>query len=174
MLRALQSRYHGVVQVFCLGCHSLPSSTLQSVVDQCMAYNKDPWKGLVGKDGKAWTPSANMAGASGDGSNPYNVLPICSFKLHMSRWCNGCKDGSDKYMVCHNTPNKPAHHSKDCPILGKIGLNLSNKQQQTAGTVHLEPAKPCPLQPCQPLHLQLWVLRPIVRGLPQHPGPPRP
>ncbi len=51
MLRALLSQYHGVVQAFCLGCHSLPSSTLQSVVNQCMAYSKDPWKEPVGKDG---------------------------------------------------------------------------------------------------------------------------
>jgi hypothetical protein len=52
MLRALLSQYHGVIQDSHLGCYSLPSSTLQSVVDQCTAYNKDPWKGPVGKDGK--------------------------------------------------------------------------------------------------------------------------
>jgi hypothetical protein len=27
-------------------------------------------------------------------------------------------------MICHNTSNKPTHHSKDCPILKKIGLKL--------------------------------------------------
>jgi hypothetical protein len=32
----------GGLQDFCLGCHSLPSSTLQSVVNQCTAYDKDP------------------------------------------------------------------------------------------------------------------------------------
>ena len=52
MLRALKSTYQGVVQDFRLGRHSLPSATLQSVVDQCLAYNKDPWKGHIGKDGK--------------------------------------------------------------------------------------------------------------------------
>ena len=52
MLRALCSTYHGVVQDFRLGRHSLSSATLQSVVEQCMAYDKDPWKGPIGKDGK--------------------------------------------------------------------------------------------------------------------------
>jgi hypothetical protein len=123
MLRALLSQYHWVIQDFCLGHQSLTSSTLQSAVNQCTAYNKDPWKGLVGKDGKpARTPSANTAGASGDISNPYNALSKCSFNNHISQWCNGCKEGSKKCMVCHNTSNKPAHHSKDCPILKKIGL----------------------------------------------------
>ncbi len=37
MLRALLLQYHGVVQDFCLGCHSLVSTTLQSVMEQCMA-----------------------------------------------------------------------------------------------------------------------------------------
>jgi hypothetical protein len=57
MLRALRTTYQGVVQDFRLGCHSLASATLQSVVEQCMSYDKDPWKGPVGKDGKpARTP----------------------------------------------------------------------------------------------------------------------
>jgi hypothetical protein len=42
MRRALRTTYHGVVQYFCLGPHSLASATLQSVVEQCMSYNKDP------------------------------------------------------------------------------------------------------------------------------------
>jgi hypothetical protein len=42
MLRALWTAYHGVVQDFCLGRHSLASATLQSVVDQCTSYDKDP------------------------------------------------------------------------------------------------------------------------------------
>jgi hypothetical protein len=75
MLRALLSQYHGIVQDFCLGHHSLTSSTLQSIVNQCTAYKKDPWKGPVGKDSKpAQTPSANAVGASGDISNPHGVL----------------------------------------------------------------------------------------------------
>jgi hypothetical protein len=125
MLRALLLRYHGVVQDFCLGHHSLASATLQSVVEQCMAYDKDPWKGPVGKDGKpVRTLSAYTVGASGDSSNPYKSLTTCSFSNHMSCLQASCKDGSERCMLCHITSNKPAHHSKDCPILKKIGLKL--------------------------------------------------
>jgi hypothetical protein len=86
MLWALLSQYHRVAQDFCLGRHSLSSSTLQSVVNQGTANNKDPWKGPVGKDGKpARTPSSNAAGTSGDISNPYNALSKCSFNHHMSQ-----------------------------------------------------------------------------------------
>ncbi len=49
---------------------------------------------------------------------------MCSFNYNMSRWCNGCKDGSKKCMVCDNTSNKPPHHSTNCPILNRIGLKL--------------------------------------------------
>ena len=41
MFCALRSTYHGVVQDFCLGCHSFSSATLQLVMGQCMAYGKD-------------------------------------------------------------------------------------------------------------------------------------
>jgi hypothetical protein len=133
MLRALRTAYHGVVQDFRLGCHSLASATLQSVVDQCTSYDKDPWKGPVGKDGKpARTPSANAAGA-GDKTNPYDAMSSCSFGNHMSRWRAGCKDGSEKCMICHNTSNRPAHHSKDCPILRQIGLKLVKRTPGDGG-----------------------------------------
>ncbi len=96
MLRVLLSQYHEVVQDFCLGHHSLASTTLQSVVEQCMAYDKDPWKGPVGKDGKpVRTPSAYTVGAAGDSSNPYESLTTCSFSNHMSCWRASCKDGSE-------------------------------------------------------------------------------
>jgi hypothetical protein len=124
-LQSLLSCYHRVVQDFHLGRHSLTSATLQSVVDQCLAYNKDPWKGPIGKDGKpVRTPSANAAGVSDSSGNPYEAMATCSFNYHMSCWHNGCKDGSKKCMVCHNTSNKPPHHSSNCPILNKIGLKL--------------------------------------------------
>jgi hypothetical protein len=51
MLRALLSRYHAVVQEFHLGRHSLTDASLQTVVEQCTNYDKDPWKGPVGKYG---------------------------------------------------------------------------------------------------------------------------
>ena len=75
MLRALLSRYQAVVQEFCLGPHSLTEASLQTVVEQCTNYNKDPWKGPVGRDGKVTpcgTPSANAVGS--DLENAYEVL----------------------------------------------------------------------------------------------------
>ena len=100
MLRALKSTYQGVVQDFRLGRHSLPSATLQSVVDQCLAYDKDPWKGPVGKDGKPLRhPSASAAGVSGDRSNPYDALAKCTFGFHVSKWRYASKDSSDTCLV---------------------------------------------------------------------------
>jgi len=126
MLRSLLPSYQGEVQDFRHGRHSLSSATLQSVVDQCVAYDKDPWKGPVDKSGKpARTPSANTAGAAGgEKTNPYEALASCSFGLHISRWRSGCKENSEKCMICHNTSNKPAHHTKDCPILKQLGFKL--------------------------------------------------
>ncbi len=86
MLRTLLSRYHAVVQEFCLGHHSLSDLSLQTVVKQCINYNKDPWKSPVGRDGKVpkGTPLAYTAGAnSGD---PYEVLAGRSFNHHFGRW----------------------------------------------------------------------------------------
>jgi hypothetical protein len=134
MLCALRTTYQGVVQEFRLGRHSLASATLQLVVEQCMSYNNDPWKGPVGEDGKpARTPSANAASASGDKSNPYEVMASCSFGNHMSCWQAGCKDSSERCMICHNTSNKPTHHSKDCPILKQIGLKLVKRTPGNGG-----------------------------------------
>ena len=52
MLRALLHKYHAIVQEFRLGRHSLTEASLQTVVDQCTNYDKDPWKGPVDKNGK--------------------------------------------------------------------------------------------------------------------------
>ncbi len=69
MLCALLSCYHAVVQEFCLGCHPLNEASLQTVVDQCVNFNKDLFLGPVCKDGKiVQTPSVNAASAApGDG-----------------------------------------------------------------------------------------------------------
>ena len=134
MLRALLSSYHGVVQDFRLGRHLLTTATLQTVVDQCVAFDKDPWKGPIDKTGKPpRTPSANAAGTSGDKANPYDAMASCSFGLHISQWRSGCKDNSDKCMVCHNTSNKPAHHTKDCPILRQVGFKLVKRTPADGG-----------------------------------------
>jgi len=86
MLRILLSHYHAVVQEFCLGRHSLSDASLQTVVEQCTNYDKDPWKGPVGQDGKdpKRTPSANTAGT--DFGDPYDVLGGKSFNHHFGRW----------------------------------------------------------------------------------------
>jgi hypothetical protein len=134
MLQALLSSYHGVVQDFHLGRQSLSTGTLQTVIDQCVAYDKDPWKGPVDKTDKpACTPSANAAGTSGDKANPYDAMASCSFGLHVSCWCSGCKDNSKTCMVCHNTSNKPAHHTKDCPILRQLGFKLVKRTPANGG-----------------------------------------
>jgi hypothetical protein len=93
MLRALLHRYQAVVQEFRLGCHSLTDASLQTVVDQCMNYNKDPWKGPVGKDGKPiprGTPSANAAGTNS--KSPYKALSSKSFNYRFGRWKKALKD----------------------------------------------------------------------------------
>ncbi len=123
MLRALLSSYHGAVQDFRLGRHSLSTATIQTVVDHCVAYDKDRWKGPINKTGKPIrTPSANATGTSGNKANPYDAMELCSFGLHVSRWHIGCKENSKKCMVCHNMSHKPAHHTKDCPILRQLGF----------------------------------------------------
>ena len=65
MLCALLGRYHAVIQEFCLGRHALSDASLQTVVEQCTNYNKDPWKGPIGRNGKVpkGATSANIAGA---------------------------------------------------------------------------------------------------------------
>ena len=82
MLCVLLHRYQAVAQEFCIGRHSLSAASLQMVVEQCTNYDKDPWKGPIGKDGKipCPTPSANPAGSEGE--NPYNILSAKSFNYH--------------------------------------------------------------------------------------------
>ena len=93
MLRALLSKYHAVVQEFRLGRHSLSDASLQTVVEQCTNYDKDPWKGPVGKDGKVPKsgPSANAAGADAgdlafqhiardDGGDDRHALPTTDLR----------------------------------------------------------------------------------------------
>ena len=57
MLCALLHRYQAVVQEFHLSRHSLLAASLQTMVEKCENYDKDPWKGPVGKDGKVPRPT---------------------------------------------------------------------------------------------------------------------
>ena len=58
--------------------------SLQTVVEQCTNYDKAPWKGPVGKDGKLaprGTPSTNAGGS--DLENAYKALASKSFNYHL-------------------------------------------------------------------------------------------
>jgi hypothetical protein len=77
-------------------------------------------------------------------------MASCPFGLHISRWRSGCKENSEKCMVCHNTSNKPAHHTKDCPILKQLGFKLVKRTpadgNEAASRVGKSPA-PTPAPP---------------------------
>ena len=124
MLRALLSRYHTVVQEFCLGRHSLLDASLQTVVKQCINYNKDPWKGPVDQDGKVskGTPPANTAGA--DSNNPYKVLVGRSFNHHFGRWKQTLRAEKGFCMICFGMARNPEHLTCNCPILKNLGYKL--------------------------------------------------
>jgi hypothetical protein len=126
MLRAL-SRYHAVVQEFCLGRHSLLDASLQTVVEQCINYNKDPWKGPIGRDGKVpkGTPSANTAGADSD--NPYEVIAGQSFNHHVDRWKQALRAEKGSCVICFGTARNPEHLTCNCPILKNLGYKLEKR-----------------------------------------------
>ncbi len=70
-----------MVQEFCLGRHPLNEASLQTVVDQCVNFDKDLFLSPVGKDWKVvQTPLAIAAGAAPrDGKNVYEALAAKSF-----------------------------------------------------------------------------------------------
>ncbi len=84
------------------------------------------------------------------------------------------KDGGDKCMVCHNTSNKPTHHSKDYPILKIIRLKLVKRTPANGGDTASQVGKKAPPPTHQPLHPHLWVPQPVMAGLPHYPGPSQP
>jgi hypothetical protein len=89
MLGALWSGYQAVVQEFCLGLCTLTSTMLQTVVNQCISYNKDPLKDSVGQDGKpVCTVSANMAGSNvdQDSATQYDALAAKPYNYHLNCW----------------------------------------------------------------------------------------
>jgi hypothetical protein len=59
-------------------------------------------------------------------------------------------------MICHNTLNKPAHHSKDCAIIKQIGLKLVKRTPGNGGDAasrvgHKAPTTaPAPAPPTAP------------------------
>jgi hypothetical protein len=116
MRHSLLAKYQAVVQEYHFGPHTLADTRLQRVVKQCNNYNKDPWKGLTGKDGKsAHTPSANAAEA--DHQKTYKALPGKSFSYHLGQWKKALKDQKSKCMVCLDRARNSDHKMCDCPIL---------------------------------------------------------
>ena len=115
-----------MVQEFCLGRHAQSDVSLQTVVEQCSNYDKDPWKGPIGKDGKpARTPSANAAVA--DPPNPYEALSSKSFNYHFGQWTKALEDQKGKYRVCFDTTHNSDHKMCGCPILKNLGFNLEKR-----------------------------------------------
>jgi hypothetical protein len=125
MLCTLRSAYQAVVQEFCLGCHSLSIASLQMVVEQCVLYDKDPWKGPVGRGRKpVRNPSANTAD-SGDHEDPYQRIMAKPFGYKMNCWHKGVVQQNGKCLFCFNTSaNNPDHKTRKCPILSKVGLKF--------------------------------------------------
>jgi hypothetical protein len=104
MLRSPLSHYSAVVTDYRLGHHSLMSATLQSVIEHCTAFIKNPWTGPISRDGRPVRfPLANTAGASpGLPSATYNAMENISFNYHLSLWCKSLSDSADKCLICHN------------------------------------------------------------------------
>ncbi len=128
MLCALLSRYQAMIQEFCVNRHSLTMATLQTVIEQCIIFDKDPWLGPVGKDGKVpRSLLANAAGTnSGDDENPYKALANKSFNYHFARWKKAIGENKGKCMFCHNCwnptrwvrtyePTTTNSHQAECP-----------------------------------------------------------
>ncbi len=127
-IRALLSQYHAVVQQVRLGHHSLTDGSLQTVVEQCTNYDKDPWKGLVGKDSKALVcgnPLANTASA--DSGDPHKALERKSFNRHFGRWKKALKTEKGTCMLCFGLAHNPDHLTCNCPILKNLGFKLKKR-----------------------------------------------
>jgi hypothetical protein len=126
MLPTLLGHYHAVVQEFCLGRHPLNEASLQTVMDQCVNFDKDPFLGPVGNNGKVvQNPLANDAGAAPrDGKNVYEALVAKSFNYHLGRWKKVLLENKGKCVFCHDFARNANHKSRDCPILKKLGLKM--------------------------------------------------
>ena len=132
MLWALQAGYQAVVQEFCLGWHSLTSASIQTVNNQCILYNKDPWRGPVGHDGKpVCAPLANAAAVSAnkDSSNPYEALLTKPYNYHLNHWRTALINYKGKCLLCHDFACNTDHKTRDCPIQKKLGVK-SEKQYE--------------------------------------------
>jgi hypothetical protein len=135
MLCSLHSAYQAVVQEFRLGRHSLSMASLQTVVEQCILYDKDPWKGPIGCDGKPVRhPSVYMADC-GNHEDPYDKVGAKPFSCHMNRWHKGVVQQKGQSLFCFNTStSNPDHKMRECPILSKVGLKFEKLPPRNAAS----------------------------------------
>ncbi len=111
------------------GRHQLLEASLQTVVNQCVNYNKDPFLGPVSKNSKvARTPSANVIGSGpSDGNNVYEALASKSFNYHFGCCKKALAESKGTCMFCHDTAHNSDHKTRDCLILKKLGLKLEKR-----------------------------------------------
>jgi hypothetical protein len=84
------------VREFHLRQHSLTTASLQTVIDQSVSYGKDPWKGLVGRDGVLVSTSLVNATNSDPGNSlyagmaakPFNFTLVIGRRLFCTRRAN--------------------------------------------------------------------------------------
>ncbi len=135
MLRALLSRYSAVVTDFRLSRHLLTTATLQTVVEHCTAFDKDPWTGPVGRDGRpVQAPSASTARVgTSEPSAAYDAMEQVSFNYHLSRWRKSLLESSDKCVICHNLARGNKHSISKCPVLKKLGMRLEKRSAADQG-----------------------------------------
>jgi hypothetical protein len=160
MLRALLSCYSVFVTDFCLGCHLLMSAALQTIIKHCRAFDKDPWTGPAGRNGRPVRISlANTTSAgSGELSAKYDAMEQVSFNYHFSRWCKCFSELSEKCLICHNSSRGNRHSPSKCPILKKLRLKLKKRLAADNSNTWLRallPKTPLVLQPLPLLHLLL-------------------
>ncbi len=134
---------------FCLGCHSLTSATLQTIVEHCTSYDKDHWTGTIGRDRRPTrSPLANSA--SPNPSNipaAYEAMEQVSFNYHLSGWRSNFSDTAEKCMICQNLAREKKHSTAKCPILKKLGFKIKKRSaaDNSNKPLHVLPLRVLPL-----------------------------
>jgi hypothetical protein len=131
------------------------STTLQTVVEHCMSYNKDPWTGPVRHDDgcPACAPSANTASANpSNAPAAYGAMEQVSFNYHLSRWRNSLLDLADKCVICHNLAQEKKHTMANAPFSRNLVLKLKRGRLRTTATnpMHVLHPRVLPLPHCLP------------------------
>ena len=106
---------------------------LQTVVEQCVHFVKDPWSGPVSKDGKVpCNPSVNAAGFnSAKGENEYKALASKSFTI---TWAVGRKQSTRiKVIACSVMVSLTTRTTSlgTAPSSGNLGSSLKSAQMGT-------------------------------------------